>query len=327
MSRRSRFVSSISACAPAPPEPRCCAPRHARHAAADQPVEQRRRAFWVDVSGQRVDVGVPPEDRLLPAAQRRRAFSTDAALPRLLPGLARCIEACARRGTGRSSTGGFGGLPHGRSARPHGTVLQLRDDRLVASGHRVGHRLAEFAAEDLLRFRLVGDLLDRLVQRTADDAAAQRVALGLGVLVTEQRARVAVELAQLVLTAMRDQLPDALERDALFDLVFAHQADRLPVSLGPRRLGFGLGQDVFGDAFAQRSRQRIEEQVATLEDVDLGEGQLAALAVGACRLHEHQQGVRHFDHRTGSSRADLVLSSVQCSSGSGIAHARWQMQG
>ena len=123
----------------------------------------------------------------------------------------------------------------------------------------------------------------------------------------QDAAHVRVKLAQLGLAAMREQLADALERDPLLDLSLGDEADRLPVGRRWLAAAFGVRDDVVGDALAQRARERRQQQLAVLEDVDLRERELAALAIRARRLHEDEQAVGDLDDGGVERGPDAVL--------------------
>ena len=196
----------------------------------------------IDASRQRIVVGETRRRSSSPSGRgggcpARRAIRPATTFPRpcALP-----RSRCRRRRRGRRARRELVGRTHREVGRLDAALLQVGDDLAVARRHRVRHRLAELAAEDLLRVGLVGDLLDRLVQRRAEDRAAQRVLRGSAQPWRSMRAHVAVELAQLGLAAVGDQLADPLERDLLLDLAFVDQADRLPVGGRRRRRGSRL---------------------------------------------------------------------------------------
>ena len=200
-----------------------------RHAAADQAIEQRGRALGIDRIG-RIDIVEAADDRVLPAARRRPGLRTHAAVHDCSQALrASSKPVPAARSARRRARRALVDRAHRQVGRPHRAPLQVGDDLAVARRHPVRHRLAELAREDLLRVGLLGDLLDRLVQRQAEHRAAQGIRRRIGPAVAQQPAHVAVELAQLGLAAMPDQLADPLERDLLLDLAFVDEADRLPV--------------------------------------------------------------------------------------------------
>jgi hypothetical protein len=77
-----------------------------------------------------------------------------------------------------------------------------------------------------------------------------------------------------------------------------------------------------------RSRSAVEkrrqEQVAALEDVNLRERQLAALAIRCRRLHQRQQVVGDLDHRGVEGRADPVLGGAEDGVDGRVTQAHWR---
>lgn len=308
--------------ASAPESRRSRRPRHVRRQAAPhQPVEQRRGAFRSRLARQRFDLAGPANHRFFPVPELLGGIGADQrlALQRPLPALVHLLGGDERA---RPQSGRHVGRANREIRLAHPLCTEVFGDGPVAAHQPSCERLADLLGQNLLRRRIVADLLDRRMHGRADDVAAQRVALGVGPAVLQQTAGVAGELAQLDVALVADELADALERQPVLDLRVADEADRIPVGLLTLQRGGTLGPGSLVHLLAQRRGEGLAKRLLMLQQMRLRPVEPIAIGVGRRRLGRLEQVVHGLTHRDRRRGADEIARLVESSRHGGLALSR-----
>ena len=134
----------------------------------------------------------------------------------------------ARLIAGQGVAGTFDGL-HREADGVDIAALQVLNDRRVALGHRLAHRVTHLARQQLASFGIGSHGQQAAADRAAEHVCAQRVALLVGAADAEYSAHVGRHLAKFPFAGVRDLLADAVGQHALIELMVFHERQRLPV--------------------------------------------------------------------------------------------------